>query len=148
MAATQSNRLVNGRLEYIDSLRGLAVLLMVMVHAAATWSPSTASQQSLIGYVAAGLGGLAAPLFVVLFGWSISKSELTNRKITVRAGVLFAAQILLNSIAPHLQLIQSSEQDWFRSIRKRENYLLKFLSSFLEIRKTSCKYQINWLTLF
>ena len=67
MAATQSNRLVNGRLEYIDSLRGLAVLLMVMVHAAATWSPSTASQQSIIGYVAAGLGGLAAPLFVVLF---------------------------------------------------------------------------------
>ena len=102
MAATQSNRLVNGRLEYIDSLRGLAVLLMVMVHAAATWSPSTASQQSIIGYVAAGLGGLAAPLFVVLFGWSISKSELTNRKIAVRAGVLFAAQILLNSIAPHL----------------------------------------------
>ena len=38
MAATQSNRLVNGRLEYIDSLRGLAVLLMVMVHAAATLS--------------------------------------------------------------------------------------------------------------
>ena len=46
------------RLVHIDGLRGLAVLLMVMVHAAATWSPSTASSTSLLAMIVSGLGGL------------------------------------------------------------------------------------------
>ena len=46
----------------IDSLRGLAVLLMVMVHAAATWNPFSSAQSSILAYTVAGLGGLAAPL--------------------------------------------------------------------------------------
>ena len=50
------------RISHIDSLRGLAVLLMVMVHAAATWNPLQGDQSSLLAYTISGLGGLAAPL--------------------------------------------------------------------------------------
>ena len=64
----------NYRYGQIDSLRGLAVLLMVMVHAAATWNPYTEPQISLLAYTVAGLGGLAAPLFVTIFGWGLTKS--------------------------------------------------------------------------
>ena len=59
----------NGRVVAIDSLRGLAVLLMVMVHAAATWNPYQGVQTTWFAYLIAGLGGLAAPLFVTIFGW-------------------------------------------------------------------------------
>ena len=56
----------NYRYGQIDSLRGLAVLLMVMVHAAATWNPYREPQTSVLAYTIAGLGGLAAPLFVTI----------------------------------------------------------------------------------
>ena len=49
------------RRQDIDQIRGLAILLMVMVHAAATWAPPTASTTSLFAIIIAGLGGLAAP---------------------------------------------------------------------------------------
>ena len=42
---------------------------MVMVHVAATAPPPSIGSTSALGYVVAGLGGLAAPLFVVLAGW-------------------------------------------------------------------------------
>ena len=65
------------RITHIDSLRGAAVLLMVMVHAAATWNPFQVTQMSILAYVVSGLGGLAAPLFVTLFGWGVARSQLS-----------------------------------------------------------------------
>ena len=72
------------RRQDIDQLRGLAILLMVMVHAAATWAPSEASTTSLFAIVIAGLGGLAAPLFVTVGGWVTTQSTWTLRKAIVR----------------------------------------------------------------
>ncbi len=87
----------------VDNLRALAVLFMILVHAAATWMPSTATKTSLIAYVVAGIGGLAAPLFVTLFGWGIAAStSLTTRKIIRRAGILAVCQLIVNLSAPHL----------------------------------------------
>ena len=54
------------RRQDIDQIRGLAILLMIMVHAAATWAPADASTTSLLALIVASLGGLAAPLFVCL----------------------------------------------------------------------------------
>ena len=51
------------RRQDIDQIRGLAILLMIMVHAAATWAPANASTTSLLALIVASLGGLAAPLF-------------------------------------------------------------------------------------
>lgn len=90
------------RLVHIDWLRGVAVLLMVMVHAAATWQPGAISTTGLLAYVISGLGGLAAPLFVTLAGWGLSKSNLSLRKIFVRVVFFSIMQLMLNLSAPHL----------------------------------------------
>ena len=90
------------RRQDIDQLRGLAILLMVMVHAAATWAPSEASTTSLFAIVIAGLGGLAAPLFVTVGGWVTVQSKWTLRKAITRFTFLILAQILVNLCAPHL----------------------------------------------
>lgn len=90
------------RVEHIDSIRAVAVLLMVMVHAAASWGPSASSQSSILVYVVSGLGGLAAPLFVTIFGWGCFHSTATSKQRIIRAMFLFTAQIAINLSAPHL----------------------------------------------
>jgi peptidoglycan/LPS O-acetylase OafA/YrhL len=90
------------RITHIDSLRGAAVLLMVMVHAAATWNPFQGTQQSILAYVISGLGGLAAPLFVTLFGWGIIRSQLGLKQRMLQSLFLFSTQILVNMTSPHL----------------------------------------------
>ncbi len=92
-----------GRNASIDVLRAVAILFMVLVHAAATWMPDNASRTSPLAYFVAGIGGLAAPMFVVLFGWGIAASKgLNAKKIIYRAGLLAVCQILVNISAPHL----------------------------------------------
>lgn len=92
----------NTRVRAIDSLRGLAVLLMVMVHAAATWNPYQEVQTSWLAYLIAGLGGLAAPLFVTIFGWSLIKSQSTLTNNLLKALILLILQIIVNISSPHL----------------------------------------------
>ncbi len=86
----------------IDQLRGIAILLMVMVHSAATWAPTDASTTSILALVIAGLGGLAAPLFVTVGGWVTAQSSWTLRKALIRFVFLYAAQIAVNICAPQL----------------------------------------------
>ena len=90
------------RRQDIDQIRGLAILLMIMVHAAATWAPADASTTSLLALVVAGLGGLAAPLFVTVGGWVTVQSTWTIRKALIRFVFLMIAQILVNITASHL----------------------------------------------
>lgn len=90
------------RRQDIDQLRGLAILLMIMVHAAATWTPEGASTTSLFALIIAGLGGLAAPLFVTVGGWVTVQSTWTLQKALTRFAFLLLAQILVNLTAPHL----------------------------------------------
>ncbi len=90
------------RIQHIDSLRGVAVLLMVMVHAAATWNPFHSPQPTLLAYIISGLGGLAAPLFVTLFGWGVLRSDISLRQRLFQSLFLFVMQILVNLTSPHL----------------------------------------------
>ena len=90
------------RLVHIDALRGLAVLLMVLVHAAATWEPTFSGGFLLLGVVVSGAGGLAAPLFVALLGWGLYQRALTLRQRVHRAVWLFFFQFVINLSAPHL----------------------------------------------
>lgn len=90
------------RIQHIDSLRGLAVLLMVMVHAAATWNPFDSIQPTLLAYLISGLGGLAAPLFITLFGWGVLRNESSVPQRIFQSMFLFIMQILVNLTSPHL----------------------------------------------
>ena len=92
----------NGRVVAIDSLRGLAVLLMVMVHAAATWNPYQGVQTTWFAYLIAGLGGLAAPLFVTIFGWGLIKSQSSTKNNLIKASILIILQFIVNFSSPHL----------------------------------------------
>ena len=92
----------NTRIKAIDSVRGLAVLLMVMVHAAATWSPYQSVQTTWFAYSIAGLGGLAAPLFVTIFGWGLIISQSTQINNLIKALILLILQIIVNISSPHL----------------------------------------------
>jgi uncharacterized membrane protein len=87
---------------HIDALRGLAVLLMVLVHAATTWEPSLSGGLLALGVIVSAGGGLAAPLFVALLGWGLAQRALTPRQRWWRAGWLFACQGAVNLSAPHL----------------------------------------------
>ena len=90
------------RRQDIDQIRGLAILLMIMVHAAATWAPADASTTSFLALLVASLGGLAAPLFVTVGGWVTVQSTWTLRKAMIRFVFLMIAQFLVNITAPHL----------------------------------------------
>jgi len=90
------------RYQEIDSLRGLAVLLMVMVHASATWDPFNSPQSTWLAYSVAGLGGLAAPMFVTIFGWGLIKSQSSQRSNLIKAAILLALQLVVNLSSPHL----------------------------------------------
>ena len=90
------------RLTHPDQVRGVAILLMVMVHAAATWTPSSISKTSILAFIVSGLGGLAAPLFITLVGWGVAKSKLTGSKIIIRGTFLLVGQLVVNICAPHL----------------------------------------------
>ena len=92
----------NGRVVTIDSLRGIAVLLMVMVHAAATWNPYQEVQTTWFAYLIAGLGGLAAPLFVTIFGWGLIKSQSSTKNNLIKASILIILQFIVNISSPHL----------------------------------------------
>ncbi|DAC33035.1 MAG TPA: DUF1624 domain-containing protein, partial [Candidatus Poseidoniales archaeon] len=93
---------VNQRIEHIDSIRAIAVLLMVMVHAAATWGPPSTTQPSLLVYIVSGMGGLAAPLFVTVFGWGCVRGTSTAKQRMIRASFFFVAQTAINLSSPHL----------------------------------------------
>ena len=75
---------------------------MVMVHAAATWNPFSDVQDSLLAYVVSGLGGLAAPLFVTLFGWGVVRTQSRFRQRIAQALFLLVAQIVVNLTSPHI----------------------------------------------
>lgn len=127
-----------GRQNHIDALRGLAVSLMVMVHAAATWNPFSTTQATPLAYFVSGLGGLAAPLFVTLLGWGLMRSKLTPRQRWTRGLFLLACQFLVNISAPHLfepftpgvlslmGLLIISEPIWSRPIRASKHITRSF----------------------
>lgn len=73
-----------------------------MVHAAATWGPPPSSQSSILVYFVSGLGGLAAPLFITVFGWGCVRGHLSTSQRMKRGAFFILAQTAVNLSAPHL----------------------------------------------
>ena len=106
------------RITHIDSLRGAAVLLMVMVHAAATWNPFQTPQISVLAYVVSGLGGLAAPMFVTLFGWGILRSTLSLKpRMWMSSENSFFETMVVNSLVVNKIRVLLRIEAWVKTGR-------------------------------
>mgnify|MGYP001177578753 FL=1 len=101
------------RLLYIDVLKSMAILFMVEVHTSAQLAPSNIPRDSVLALIAASIGGLAAPLFVTLSGWSMQHSLIQKKRmkgdyslisywLITRFSFLFVCQFVVNLIANHV----------------------------------------------
>lgn len=106
-----------GRLPYLDWLRGLAVVLMILWHAMDAWTRPAAAQSPAFARLAFA-GGWAAPLFLVLAGVSIALagSSRTARGAS-RAAVAASlakrgAGIFLIALAMRLPGLLNPRIDW------------------------------------
>jgi len=98
------------RESHIDLLRSIAILFMVEVHVADTIRPANVTATDPLGVMAAAIGGLAAPLFITISGWSsrraMSRRANAERRelvkwVGVRFGFLMVGQLAVNLIASH-----------------------------------------------
>lgn len=91
------------RLDSIDALRGIAVLLMIQQHVLYWLSSNTTSSKLVL--CLGGLGGLAAPIFVTLAGVGTSLGAQRHLKMDLlmpaRGVIVLAFGYLLNFLAPH-----------------------------------------------
>jgi uncharacterized membrane protein len=97
------------RLAYLDAARGLALVLMVINHAARYWATDDLNRWPLI-YVTTSMAG---PTFLFLVGFvlplSYRASPQPMRRAVQRAAVLFAAGYVVNAVlAPAQPLLGSN----------------------------------------
>ena len=91
------------RLESIDALRGIAVLLMIQQHVL-YWLCSDTKSSKLVLTLSA-MGGLAAPIFVTLAGvgssLAVQRLSCLDLCMPLRGLILIGFGYLLNFLAPH-----------------------------------------------
>ena len=95
------------RFVHVDAMRGLAILCMVQVHTAAIM-PAPVSIDHPIALISASIGGMAAPMFVLISGWAFqrgldrrrARGESVLRWSLVRGGALIGLQFLLGILLP------------------------------------------------
>ena len=96
-----------GRIRHIDWMKGIAILFMVQVHTAAVVPPTGVDVGNHpLAFLAAALGGMAAPLFVTMSGWGVHASARRKGRegkdwiawMVPRVSMLFLCQILVNSL--------------------------------------------------
>src|SRR3954447_25232798 len=98
------------RLAYIDWLRGIAVLLMIQVHAYNAWL-SPWARQSRTWETSRTLGGYAAPLFLFLAGIGLGlllegrRTRGAQSRDVVREGLHRGAEVLVYAFAFRLWML-------------------------------------------
>jgi uncharacterized membrane protein len=75
------NRGSGGRLNYIDWMRGLAILVMIEAHVLDAWT-TPSDRQSLAFGISAVLAGFAAPMFLFLSGVSVALAASAGERKT------------------------------------------------------------------
>ena len=95
------------RFVHVDAMRGLAILCMVQVHTTALM-PAPVSIDHPIALISASIGGMAAPMFVLISGWAVQRGldkrraggESVFRWSLTRGGALIGLQFLLGLLLP------------------------------------------------
>lgn len=88
--------MINNRNLTADLLKGMAVILMVQVHILELFATQELYDSSL-GSVLLFLGGPpAAPVFMIVMGYFVAKSNLNNKQIIIRGLKLIGLGFLLN----------------------------------------------------
>lgn len=91
------------RLESIDALRGIAVLLMIQQHVLYWLCTDTKSSKPVL--VLSAMGGLAAPIFVTLAGvgssLAVQRLSCLGLCMPLRGIIIIGFGYLLNFLAPH-----------------------------------------------
>lgn len=73
----------SARLGFVDALRGMAVVAMVMFHCAAGWLEPSARQGAAWSWLRS-MGGMGAPAFILLTGvvWALQRGRATRPAMT------------------------------------------------------------------
>ena len=80
----------------LDLLKGIAVLLMIQVHVMELFA-SDAVSTSTVGKLSLFFGGApVAPLFMIIFGYFIAKSNKSVRQLLARGVQIFVLGMALN----------------------------------------------------
>ena len=95
---------MDGRIRHLDWMKGVAILCMVQVHTAAALPTGPADINHPLAFLAAAIGGMAAPLFVTASGFGIHISAGKKSRdakgwvgwIVPRALVLVLLQVVVN----------------------------------------------------
>ena len=95
---------MEGRIRHLDWMKGVAILCMVQVHTAAALPTGPANINHPLAFLAAAIGGMAAPLFVTASGFGIHISASKKSRdamgwvgwIIPRALVLVLFQVVVN----------------------------------------------------
>ncbi len=101
------------RILHIDVLKSIAILFMIEVHTSAQLAPSNFPKDSILAMIVACIGGLAAPLFIMLSGWGTQHSLILKRQrfelkksifqwAMIRFSFLLSCQLIVNLIASHV----------------------------------------------
>ncbi len=94
------------RNQFIDLLKGIAVVLMIQVHIIELFASNSVSSSSY-GNLLLFLGGpLVAPIFAIILGYNIASSNKTTKQLIIRGLSFFILGMVLN-IALNFNLILS-----------------------------------------
>ncbi len=88
---------MSGRVGTLDAMRGLAVLFMLEVHLGFWWAKSLPEDNALVAAGTA-LGGMAAPVFLVLAGAGLTLSRNREPEGFLRRSAIRGAALLLVGI--------------------------------------------------
>ena len=102
------------RVEYLDTLRGLAIFFMIMQHAFLMHEIGAGDSNNIISVVFVALGTWpAAPVFMVVLGIFLMQSKKTNKVLMFRGLKLLALGYLLNFVRFTIPLLIANDNNAF-----------------------------------
>lgn len=102
------------RVEYLDTLRGLAIFFMIMQHAFLVHEIGAGDSNNIISVIFVALGTWpAAPVFMVVLGIFLMRSKKPSKVLMLRGLKLLALGYLLNFVRFTIPLLIANDNNAF-----------------------------------